>query len=144
VVCRDGTRSGQRCGVEGKRKEKGKGRKEKEKGKEKMGKRKGKGEKGKKGKGKGKEKEEGVRKLGEILIKLEGRGKRDFVGSSGFSGVSMIFGTAVMERRSGRRDRGMHGIPDVVARVRALPAGFAARAPRVREGEDDRGFEGDN
>jgi hypothetical protein len=24
-----------------------------------------------------------------------------------------------------------------------VPAGFAARAPRVREGEDDRGSEGD-
>jgi hypothetical protein len=29
------------------------------------------------------------------------------------------------------------------ARVRAVPAGFAAPAPRVREGEDDRGSEGD-
>jgi hypothetical protein len=28
--------------------------------------------------------------------------------------------------------------------VRAVPAGFAARAPRVREGEDVRGFEGNN
>jgi hypothetical protein len=28
--------------------------------------------------------------------------------------------------------------------VRAVPAGFAARAPRVREREDDRGFEGDD
>jgi hypothetical protein len=27
--------------------------------------------------------------------------------------------------------------------VRAVPAGFAARTPRVREGEDDRGSEGD-
>jgi hypothetical protein len=27
--------------------------------------------------------------------------------------------------------------------VRAVPAGFAARAPGVREGEDGRGFEGD-
>jgi hypothetical protein len=25
--------------------------------------------------------------------------------------------------------------------VRAVPAGFAARAPRVREGDSDRGFE---
>jgi hypothetical protein len=45
-----GARSGQRRGVEGRRKEKGEGRKEKEKGKgkKKIGKRKGKGEKGKK------------------------------------------------------------------------------------------------
>jgi hypothetical protein len=46
----------------------------------------------------------------------------------------------------------VRGIPGVVAdrgagaaRVgdgpRAVPAGFAARAPRVREGEGDRGFE---
>jgi hypothetical protein len=28
-----------------------------------------------------------------------------------------------------------------MARVRAVPVGFAARAPRVREGEGDRGFE---
>jgi hypothetical protein len=47
-----------------------------------------------------------------------------------------------MVRRTGRRDRGVRGIPDVVAdrgagaardgrcpRVRAVPAGFAARAP---------------
>jgi hypothetical protein len=31
----------------------------------------------------------------------------------------------------------------VTAQVRAVPAGLAARAPRVREGEDDRGSEGD-
>jgi hypothetical protein len=29
----------------------------------------------------------------------------------------------------------------VLARVRAVPAGFAARAPRVREGDGDEGFE---
>jgi hypothetical protein len=27
--------------------------------------------------------------------------------------------------------------------VRVVPAGFAARAPSVREGKDDRGFEGE-
>jgi hypothetical protein len=32
----------------------------------------------------------------------------------------------------------------VMARVRAVPAGFVARAPRVREGKGDRGFEGNN
>jgi hypothetical protein len=59
-----------------------------------------------------------------------------------------------MARRAGRRDRGGCGIPGVVAdsgvgaarwakaRVRAVPAGFAARALSVREGKDDRGFEG--
>jgi hypothetical protein len=61
-----------------------------------------------------------------------------------------------MARRTGRRDRGMRGIPGAVAdngaraaggrvtaQVRAVPVGLAARAPRVREGEDDRGSEGD-
>jgi hypothetical protein len=61
-----------------------------------------------------------------------------------------------MARWTGRRDRDVRGIPGAVAdngamtagggataRVRAVPLGFAARAPRVREGEDDRGSEGD-
>jgi hypothetical protein len=30
----------------------------------------------------------------------------------------------------------------VLARMRAVPAGFAARAPRVRGGNDDHGLEG--
>jgi hypothetical protein len=62
-----------------------------------------------------KRREKGFRKLGEILGKLEGRGKRDVVGFSGFLGVSVIFGTAVMARQTGRRDRGVRGIPSVVA-----------------------------
>jgi hypothetical protein len=32
-----------------------------------------------------------------------------------FPGVSVIFGTAVMARRTGRRDRGVCGIPGAVA-----------------------------
>jgi hypothetical protein len=57
----------------------------------------------------------------------------------------VIFGTAVMARRTGRRDRGVRGIPGtvadraalgrhawVLARVRAVPAGFTARALMVR------------
>jgi hypothetical protein len=69
------------------------------------------------------------------------------------SGVSVIFGTAVMARRTGRRDRGVRRIPYAVdageARVddgssAAVPVGFTARAPRVREGKGDRGFEGNN
>jgi hypothetical protein len=63
------------------------------------------------------------------------------------SGASVIFGTAVVARRTGRRDRGIRGIPGAVAdngagwqavataRVRVVPAGFAARAPRVGEGK---------
>jgi hypothetical protein len=31
------------------------------------------------------------------------------------SGASVIFGTAMMVRRTGRRDRGMRGIPGAVA-----------------------------
>jgi hypothetical protein len=37
------------------------------------------------------------------------------VGFSGFSGAIVIFGTAVMARRTGRRDRDMPGIPGEVA-----------------------------
>jgi hypothetical protein len=58
-------------------------------------------------------------------------------------------------RRTGRRDRGGCGISGVLAdsgvraarwataRVRAVPAEFVARAPSVREGKGDRGFEGE-
>jgi hypothetical protein len=46
-------------------------------------------------------------------------------------------------RRDGRQ-RCWGGRRWATARVRAVPAGFAARAPRVREGEDDRGFEWDD
>jgi hypothetical protein len=62
-----------------------------------------------------KRRENGFRKLGEILGKIEGRGKRDVVGFSDFSGVSVIFGTAVMARQTVRRDRDMRRIPGVVA-----------------------------
>jgi hypothetical protein len=76
------------------------------------------------------------------------------VGFSGFLGVSVIFGTAVMARRTGRRDHGMPGIPREVA---DSGAGVArgerpwpecgrcrrdsrhARRGRAR-GEDDRDF----
>jgi hypothetical protein len=40
---------------------------------------------------------------------------KGFCGFSGFSSVGVIFGTAVMARRTGRRDRGVCGIPGVVA-----------------------------
>jgi hypothetical protein len=77
-------------------------------------------------------------------ISREIRGKV-FAGFSGFSGVGVIFGTAVIARRTGRRGRGGAGFPSwwptaalgrhawVMARVRAVPAGFAARAPRGKE-----------
>jgi hypothetical protein len=72
------------------------------------------------------------------------------VGFSGFSGVSVISWTTVMARRAGRRDRDKSGIPGGVAdsgdgaarggrrwpeRWWAVPAGFAARAPREGERE---------
>jgi hypothetical protein len=133
------------------------GRKEKKRGKEKEGrkeKKKGKEKKKRKKenrnrKRKGKEIGKRYRKLGKLLGKLGGR----ICGVFRFPGVSVIFGKAVMARRTGRRDRGVCGIPAwwptavlgrhawVMARVRAVPAGFAARAPRMREGESDRGFE---
>jgi hypothetical protein len=84
-----------------------------------------------------------------LLGKLGGR----ICGVFRFPGVRVIFGTAVMARRTGQRDRDVRGIPGavadrsagrhawVMARVRVVPAGFAARAPRVREGEGNRGFE---
>jgi hypothetical protein len=73
-----------------------------------------------------------------------------------FSDTGVYYGMAVMARRTGWRDRSVHGIPGAVAdngaraagggatpRVRAVLAGIAARASRVREGKDDRGSEGD-
>jgi hypothetical protein len=37
------------------------------------------------------------------------------VGFYDFPGVGVIYGTAVMARRTGRKDRGVRGIPDTVA-----------------------------
>jgi hypothetical protein len=63
----------------------------------------------------------------------------------GFSDTGVNSGTAVMARRTGRRDRGGAGFPSwwptaalgrhawVMAWVRVVPAGFAARAPRGKE-----------
>jgi hypothetical protein len=65
------------------------------------------------------------------------------------SGVGVIFGTAVMARRSGRRDRGVRGIPGTVAdrgvgkaRVGAGPGACGAGGIRgtragVRGRDDD-------
>jgi hypothetical protein len=62
----------------------------------------------------------------------------------GFSDTGVNSGTAVMARRTGRRGRDGAGFPSwwttaalgrhawVMARVRAVPAGFAAHAPRER------------
>jgi hypothetical protein len=63
----------------------------------------------------------------------------------GFSDTGVDFGTTVMARRTDRWDRGGAGFPSwwqtaalgrhawVMARVPAVPAGFAARAPRGKE-----------
>jgi hypothetical protein len=63
----------------------------------------------------------------------------------GFSDTGVNSGTAVMARRTGRRDHGGAGFPSwwptaalgrhpwAMARVRAVPAGFAARASRGKE-----------
>jgi hypothetical protein len=47
------------------------------------------------------------------------------------------------DSQRGGRPRCWKGTRWAAARVQAVPAGFAARAPRVREGEDNRGSEGD-
>jgi hypothetical protein len=72
------------------------------------------------------------------------------VGFPGFSDTGVIFGTTMMARRAGRQDRGKSGIPGEVTdndagaargerrwpeRWWAVPAGFAARAPREGERE---------
>jgi hypothetical protein len=63
----------------------------------------------------------------------------------GFLDTGVNFGTTVMARQTGRWDRGGAGFPSwwltaalgrhawVMVRVRAVPAGFAARAPRGKE-----------
>jgi hypothetical protein len=65
--------------------------------------------------------------------------------SLGFSDAGVNSAASVMARQTGRRDRGGVGFPTwwptaalgrhawVMARVRAVPAGFAARAPRGKE-----------
>jgi hypothetical protein len=70
---------------------------------------------------------------------------KGFAGFFLFPGVGAFSGTAVMARRTGRRDRGVRGIPGTVADrgvgkarmgagLGAVSAGFAARASG-REGE---------
>jgi hypothetical protein len=46
------------------------------------------------------------------------------------------------DSQRGGRQRRWGGTHWATARVQAVPAGFAACAPRVREGEDDWGSEG--
>jgi hypothetical protein len=90
----------------------------------------------------GKEIGKSFRKIRRISREIR---RRVFAGFSDFSGVGVIFGTAVMVRRTSQRDRGGAGFPSwcptaalgrhawVMARVRVVPVGFAARAPRGKE-----------
>jgi hypothetical protein len=59
----------------------------------------------------GKRRRERFRNLGKLLGKLGGKVLRGFP----ISGRRRDFRTAVMARRTGRRDRGVRGIPGTVA-----------------------------
>jgi hypothetical protein len=78
-------------------------------------------------------------------ISREFRGKV-FAGFSGFSGVGVIFGTAVMAKRIGRRDRSGAGFPSwwpTAARVGDGPGASGAggiRNTRAERKRIDRGF----
>jgi hypothetical protein len=88
---------------------------EKKKGKRKRRKEKEKEEKKKenrKEENKGRKIEKGFIKLGEFLGKLGEGVLRIFLG---FSDTDVNSGTAVMERRTGQRDRSVRGNPGVVA-----------------------------
>jgi hypothetical protein len=72
--------------------------------------------------------------------------RRVFVGFPVFSGVRGIFGTAVMARRTGRRDHGVRGIPGAVAdrgagaaRVGDGPSAGGAGGIRGTRAEGERG-----
>jgi hypothetical protein len=94
--------------------------------------------------------------LGGILGKLGGRRKGNLAGFSSFGRqhdfrdggddeADRLAGPRrARDSRRGGRQRCWGGTRWATARVRAVPVGFAARVPRVREGEVDRGFEGNN
>jgi hypothetical protein len=86
----------------------GKEEKKKEKEKRKRKKRKREIGRGKEIEKNGKRNRKEFRKIRRISREIRGR---VFAGFSGFSGVGVIFGTAVMARRTGRRDRGGAGFP---------------------------------
>jgi hypothetical protein len=108
------------------RKEKEKEGKEEGKREKKIGKRKRKIEKGRK---------KGFRKLGEILGKLGGR-RKGFLRGGSASGVSVIFGTVVMESRAGRQDHDVRGISGAVDDSSAGVAG-GGRRPECRRCRQD-------
>jgi hypothetical protein len=88
--------------------EKKKGKRKRRKGKEKEEKK----TENRKKENKGRKMEKGFRKLGEFLGKLGEGFLRIFLC---FLDTGVNSGTAVMARRTGRRDRGVRGIPGVVA-----------------------------
>jgi hypothetical protein len=96
---------------------KGRGKEKKRKGKENEENKK----ENRKKENKGRKIEKGFRKLGEGVLRI-------FLG---FSDTGVNSGTAVMARRTGRRDRGVHGIPGVVA-DRGAGATHDGRRPERR------------
>jgi hypothetical protein len=108
--------------------------KEKEKGEKGKKKKKRKGKIGKR-KNQGREIEKVFRKLGEFLEKLGEGVLRIFLG---FSDTGVNSGTGVMSRRTGRRDRGVRGIPGTVADRGAGAARDGRRPERRRCRRDSR------
>jgi hypothetical protein len=91
----------------------------------------------------GKEIGKSFRKIRRISREIRGR---VFCGFSGFLCVTLIFGTAVMARRTSRRDRGVRGIPGAVAdrgagaaRVGDGPSAGGAGGIRGTRAEGERG-----
>jgi hypothetical protein len=91
----------------------------------------------------GKEIGKNFRKIRRISREFRGR---VFCGFSGFSGIGAIFGTAVIARRTGRRDRGVRGIPGAaadrspgVARVGDGPSAGDAGGIRGTRAEGEKG-----
>jgi hypothetical protein len=140
--------AGARPGEEGKRRTEERGKEEREEEKEKKGKKRKKEEEkeGKEKEKRRKKMEKGKEKGLEIRkIAREIRGKR-FCGVFRIPGVGVIFGTAVMARWTGRRDRGMCGIPGAVANhgagvacVGAGPSAGGAGGIRGTRVEGERG-----
>jgi hypothetical protein len=123
---RGGVARGSRLGglIEGGRKVGRKRRKEKRKRKEKKEEKKTRNRKRKRNRKMGKKIGKSFRKIRRISREIRGK---VFVGFSGFSGVSVIFGTVVMARRTGRRDHGVRGTP-------VVEADRGAEAARVGDG----------
>jgi hypothetical protein len=96
------------------------------------------------GKRKRKEIGKSLEKCRGISREIRREGKKDFCELFWvFSDTDVNSGTTVMARRTGRQNRGVRGIPNVVvdrSAGAALNGRWPGCAPRVREG-DNRGFE---